>query len=173
MGKILKYLFPAFGLIPILAAILHSCNDAGCMDNRSSIPFAQFYNKGDLRATISIDSITIYGIDQKNDSLIVDSARSLSSVSLPFRNNDSITQFVLQYNYAWNRDRKSNDTLTFAYRPYVFFASIDCGVMFNYTLTEHQYTRHILDSVVVVTPEITNQNTENIKLVFPIQENEE
>ncbi len=173
MGKILKYLFPVFGIVPVLAAILHSCNDAGCMDNRSSIPFAQFYDKSNLQTAISIDSITIYGIDQKNDSLIVDSARTLSSVSLPFRDNDTITQFVLQYNYTWNKNRKSNDTLTFVYRPYVFFASVDCGVMFNYTLKEHRYTRHILDSIVVVTPEITNQNVENIKLVFPTQENEE
>lgn len=173
MGKILTYLFPLFGLIPFLAAILHACNDAGCMDNRSSIPFAQFYQKGDLRSTISVDSLTIFGIGQKNDSLIADSVRSLSSVSLPFRNDDTITQFVLQYNYAWNKNRESNDTLTFIYRPYVYFASVDCGVMFNYTLKEGLYTRHILDSVIIVTSEITNQNIENIKLVFPAEENEE
>lgn len=173
MGKILTYLFPLFGLIPFLAAILHACNDAGCMDNRSSIPFAQFYQNGDLRSTISVDSLTIFGIGQKNDSLIADSVRSLSSVSLPFRNDDTITQFVLQYNYAWNKNRESNDTLTFIYRPYVYFASVDCGVMFNYTLKEGLYTRHILDSVIIVTSEITNQNIENIKLVFPAEENEE
>ena len=173
MGKILTYLFPLFGHIPFLAAILHACNDAGCMDNRSSIPFAQFYQNGDLRSTISVDSLTIFGIGQKNDSLIADSVRSLSSVSLPFRNDDTITQFVLQYNYAWNKNRESNDTLTFIYRPYVYFASVDCGVMFNYTLKEGLYTRHILDSVIIVTSEITNQNIENIKLVFPAEENEE
>ena len=173
MGKILTYLFPLFGLIPFLAAILHACNDAGCMDNRSSIPFAQFYQNGDLRSTISVDSLTIFGIGQKNDSLIADSVRSLSSVSLPSRNDDTITQFVLQYNYAWNKNRESNDTLTFIYRPYVYFASVDCGVMFNYTLKEGLYTRHILDSVIIVTSEITNQNIENIKLVFPAEENEE
>ena len=173
MGKILTYLFLLFGLIPFLAAILHACNDAGCMDNRSSIPFAQFYQKGDLRSTISVDSLTIFGIGQKNDSLIADSVRSLSSVSLPFRNDDTITQFVLQYNYAWNKNRESNDTLTFIYRPYVYFASVDCGVMFNYTLKEERHTRHMLDSVIIVTPEINNQNIENIKLVFPAEENEE
>ena len=105
MRKILTNLYPLFRLIPFLAAILHACNDAGCMDNRSSIPFAQFYQKGDLRSTISVDSLTIYGIGQKNDSLLVDSARSLSSVSLPFRYDDSITQFVLQYYYDWYKNR--------------------------------------------------------------------
>ena len=173
MGKILTYLFPLFGLIPFLAAILHACNDAGCMDNRSSIPFEHFHHTVNLSTTISVVALPFYGIGQKHDSLIVDSARSLSSVSLPFRNDDSITQFVLQYNYTWNKSRQSNDTLTFIYRPYVYFASVDCGVMFNYTLKEGLYTRHILDSVIIVTSEITNQNIENIKLVFPAEENEE
>ncbi len=173
MGKIfIKNLFHVLWLLPTLVIVIQSCNDAGCMENRSSLPYAQFYDKTDLRRTISIDSITIYGIDQINDSLIVDSAKSLSSVSLPFRDNDSITQFVLQYNYKWNQNRRLNDTLTFVYRPYVFFASADCGVMFNYTMKEHRYTRHVLDSVIVVTPEITNQNIENIKLVF-VTQNEE
>lgn len=168
MGKILKY-FAVLLLFCLLLPVMVSCNDLGCLDNRSSIPLAKLYASGNLAIpkAITLDSITVYGVGQKNDSLLIDSAMRVAEISFPFRNNLDSSQFVIQYNYTWNIDRRLNDTLTFFYQPYVFFASLECGSMFNYTLDSVRFTTNQLDSVRVLTNEITNQNVANFQIFYP------
>ena len=62
-----------------------------------------------------------------------------------------------------------NDTLTFVYRSYPYFVSIDCGAMYNFVIDTCRYTRNILDSVSVTVPEITNKNVESIRIFYTVQ----
>lgn len=171
MGKTLKkaalLLIPAFSL---LSGII-SCNDSGCMDNRSSIPLAQFYNEEKKSEQLQLDSVTIFGIGQKNDSLLLDSANSVTRINLPFRNSNDTTRFVIRYNIKANVNHQYDDTLTFIYRSYPYFASIECGSMFNYIIDKYEYTTHTLVSMEVVAPEINNQNNENIRLYYYAKSN--
>ena len=64
---------------------------------------------------------------------------------------------------------RNNDTLTFVYRAYPYFASIDCGAMYNFSIETCRYTRHVLDSVAVIVHEITNDDVESVRLYYTVQ----
>ena len=148
MGRLLSFIE---GVLFLCACclVLSNCGSNGCVDNRSSIPLAQFYSYDAQETALSVDSISIFGIGQPTDSMLLDSAVAVTQVYLPLR----FTQ----------------DTLTFVYRSYPYFVSIDCGAMYNFVIDTCRYTRNILDSVSVTVPEITNKNVESIRIFYTVQ----
>ena len=157
-------------ILGLIALFFVACSSNGCHENRSSIPKAGLYAYNIPTVTIKMDSVTLYGIGQKNDALILDCARNVTSFTLPFRNDADTTQFVIQYDSyqlaAWG----IRDTLTVIYERYPYFISGECGVVFNYAIDTVQYTRYLLDSVAVVTPEVTNQDIETMRLYYYVAE---
>ena len=168
MGKSLTKIAIAGFLLCIVTVFLYGCGDSGCLDTRSSMPIANFDNTNSPSQQLSIDSISVYGLGQINDSLLLDSARNVSQISLPFRNSHDTTQYVIHYNQHNLSFDQYNDTLTFIYHPYPYFVSAECGAMFNYIMDKWEYTRNVLDSMAVVVTEITNENVESIKLFYEI-----
>ena len=80
-----------------ITLLLGSCGSDGCVENRNSIPRAQFYAYGEQDLALSVDSISIYGIGQPNDSILLDSAVAVTQVYLPLRFTQDTTQYVIQY----------------------------------------------------------------------------
>lgn len=170
MGAVLRQVRVA-GITALCAItlLLGSCGSDGCVENRNSIPRAQFYAYGEQELALSVDSISIYGIGQPNDSILLDSAVAVTQVYLPLRFTQDSTQYVIQYLQHSLSSVRYNDTLTFVYQAYPYFASIDCGAMYNFNIDTCRYTRHVLDSVSVIVPEITNHDVENIRLFYTVQ----
>ena len=139
------------------------------MENRNSIPRAQFYAYNANEQALAVDSISIYGIGQPSDSMLLDSAVSVSQVYLPLRFTQDSTQYVIRYLQQSLASPRNNDTLTFVYEAYPYFASIDCGAMYNFNIETCRYTRHVLDSVAVIVHEITNDDVESVRLFYTVQ----
>lgn len=154
------------GAVAAVFFLLPSCGENGCYENRSSIPQAAFYAYNMPDRAIAIDSIEVYGVGHKTDSLLVEAASGTSSLYLPFRSDADTTRYVIHYASQALDDIANNDTLTFAYSRFPYFISGDCGVVFNYTITSFGYTRHLLDSAALVNPEVTNQEAETIQLFY-------
>lgn len=154
------------------ALLLGSCGSDGCVENRNSIPRAQFYSYDAQEAALSVDSISVFGIGQPGDSMLLDSAVAVSQVYLPLRFTQDSTQYVIRYLQQSLSSPRYNDTLTFVYRAYPYFASIDCGAMYNFNIDTCRYTRNVLDSVSVIVREITNVDVESVRLFYTVQTNE-
>ena len=148
----------------IAIGLLTSCGSSGCYENRSSIPLAKLYAYNMPSQAVSVDSITVYGIGQSADSLLLDAARNVSSMYLPFRSDADTTRYVIRYDLL--PSTIYNDTLTFIYRRYPYFISGDCGVVFNYTVDSFSYTKNMLDSAALVVPEVTNSEVETVQLFY-------
>ena len=73
MGRLLSFIE---GVLFLCACclVLSNCGSNGCVDNRSSIPLAQFYSYDAQETALSVDSISIFGIGQPTDSMLLDSA---------------------------------------------------------------------------------------------------
>ena len=106
---------------------------------------------------------------QQTDSMLLDSAVAVTQVYLPLRFTQDSTQYVIHYEQQGLSSPRYNDTLTFVYRSYPYFVSIDCGAMYNFVIDTCRYTRNILDSVSVTVPEITNKNVESIRIFYTVQ----
>ncbi|MFI3239723.1 MAG: DUF6452 family protein [Bacteroidales bacterium] len=143
---------------------LPSCGIAECYENTSSIPLAGLYSSSTL-SSISIDSITVYGIGAPGDSILLDNESSITQVYMPFRvDNGGVTQYVFHWEQSAISDSIYNDTLTFVYAEIPQFHSFECGAMYYYELEEFSYTQNIIDSVAVTTDMFTNVDVETIEI---------
>lgn len=154
---IIKFPHLAFGALVLLAsAALSGCSGDGCIDNRSSLPVAAFF-KG--TTAVSITNLSVRGIGAPGDSIFIDK-QSVSEIYLPLRPSTDICQFELNYNV----ENAPADTITVRYSSQPAFASVDCGAMLNFEISDYSYTRHAIDSVALVKPMVTNDNAKTFRI---------
>lgn len=137
-------------------AALSSCTGDGCVDNSSSLPLAHFYQGG---KKVTVSNLSVRGIGAPGDSILVDK-QSVSEVYLPLRPGANMCQF--EFNY--NTEGATADTITLHYSATPMFANMDCGAMYGFTISEHQFTHHAIDSVALVNPEVTNNNAVTLRI---------
>lgn len=166
MGSALK-------IIVAIAAtsLMWACNTDGCVGLRSAIPKADFYSSTTDKA-IQLDSLQITGIGAPGDSILMSAGTNAGSVYLPFRSQQDATSWCLSYKWADTDTPLLNDTVIFHYSTTPYFESAECGAMFRYTIQNVEYTTHLLDSVTVIDPVITNADTSQIRFYFRTQEEE-
>lgn len=164
---IVTFLIASFGVL------LSGCNNSTCSDNHSALPLMGFYNASDNKA-ITLDSIDFGGVGAPMDSLLVLSGKRTQQVYLPFRNGQSATSFFFHYDYKLQGldNEEFNDTITFYYTASPFFASNECGAMYQYHIDRVEFTRHLIENVVVTDSMITNVERERIQVLFRVSEPE-
>lgn len=59
-----------------------------------------------------------------------------------------------------------NDTITVSYSSQPRFVSEECGAMYFYEIKTLQHTCHLIDSVVLVQPEVNNIDRETMRIYF-------
>lgn len=146
-----------------------SCSTDGCTGLRSALPKADFYSATTGKA-ISIDSLEISGIGAPGDSVLLSAGTQASTVYLPFRNKQASTSWCLKYKWRATNFDALNDTVTFNYVAKPYFASAECGAMYQYTIHNVTYTTHMLDSVAVSDSVITNNDISQIRFYFRTQQ---
>ncbi len=149
-----------------------SCNTTGCLDNQSAVPLAGFYDSS-TGSSIRLSGLRISGVDAPNDSVLLDSAQSVSELYLPMRSTKESTAWCIRYmqeglDYPW-----MNDTIEFDYLSKPYFASEECGAMYYYNIRKLRYTTHIVDSVVITDSLITNVDIQRIRIYFRTSTQEE
>ena len=151
-------------ILPVAIALIlgmAACGDSSCFDNGSSLPLATIH-LGEQQQTVS--GITIKGIGVPGDELLVDSA-SISEVYLPLRASVSTTSFEFsRVVYQGAVPTLYHDTITFNYTPVEFFHSAECGAMYNFDIKQVTSTCHAIDSVVILTTQVTNSRTPAMRI---------
>lgn len=162
MGKILTFSLLS---IALFAIALSSCNSSGCTENQSSIPLAGLYNSS-TGAKSSFTGIQVHGIDAPDDSLLYHGTGSINEMYLPLRPDFKSTSFCFHYTQEGLDDVELNDTITFNYSSMPYFASEQCGAMWRFNIGSVSTTTHLIDSVTIIDPEITNIDIERLKIYF-------
>lgn len=158
----MRFLLP---IVLVLAALyLTACNDDSCYDNGSSLPLVAFY-LGNSQQTIT--GLTIMGIGAPGDSLLADSS-ALKEVYLPLRASVGTTRYAISrwVGAGTPMAQQLHDTLTLDYEPIAYFHSAECGAMYNFNLHDVRCTINGIDSVVVITPLVTNSRTPALRIYF-------
>lgn len=155
-----------------MAGVMAGCSDTGCLNNRSSIPYAGFYSY-QTGQKLTLDSVEIGGVGAPNDSLLMTAANRYSNLYLPFRFEHDNTTFYIRYvskdlNFPW-----LVDTIAFYYTSRPMFMSEECGAMYEYDITRMTYTTHLIDSVAITDSLITNTDQERIQIYFRTSVEEE
>lgn len=118
--------------------------------------------------SIALDSIDFGGVGAPGDSLLIHSGQAKKQVYLPFRESATSTSFCIHYDYKLQGldDPAFDDIVTFYYDAEPYFASSECGAMYRYVIRDVEYTRHLIDSIAVIDPVITNVEMERIQVFF-------
>lgn len=146
----------------LLSGAVVSCNTSGCLDNQSAIPLADFYSSGG--GAVSIDSMRVAGVDAPADSALATGNSPISRIYLPLRSDHSSTAFA--FTYLQKQLSGISDTLFLTYVSAPRFISEECGAVYEYTITGCRHTSHVLDSVAILDPLITNVDATRIRLFF-------
>lgn len=155
MGKLLN-------LITVFL-LLTSCSSTGCLENQSSLPLAGFYSSR-TQEGIAIDSLQVWGVDAPGDSMLVDGMAR--NTYLPLRSSVEVASFCFHYEQKELSSPLLNDTITVSYSSQPRFVSEECGAMYFYEIKSLQHTYHLIDSVVVVQPEVNNIDRETLRIYF-------
>lgn len=151
-------------MVPMLVA---SCASDGCTNTDPCVPIAQFYDSS-TESTISVDSVSIYGIGAPGDSMIV-SCSTVSSFNLPLRTSVTHTDYVIHYDQSDLNDPLLNDTISFDYVINPVFDNNECGVYFSFDITAYSCTSHLVDSIDVPYSHISNLGVTAVKLFMKTQ----
>lgn len=146
------------------------CADDECTQNKNSLPLAGFYSSSENPEAISLDLISVFGIDAPGDSLLLDSA-NVSEVYLPFDLDSDESRFVIRYERFKNpAGHILTDTVTFHYESIPWFSSYGCGVIYKFDIKDISSTHTFIDSVSCPGNIIDNKNIQNIRIYFRTSE---
>lgn len=157
MGKFLSFIISL-----ILVAGTTSCSSNGCSENQSSIPLAGFYSI-ETGEKIAMNAIEISGVGA--ESLLTSGNEPVQQTYLPLRSSQTSAAFCFHYN-DFGDDAAYNDTVWIEYTSTPYFASEECGAMFQYEIKSISHTNIIIDSVAVIDPIVNNIDVERIKIFF-------
>lgn len=167
MGRAAAFVALSLCLLPLLCST--ACNTEACLESKTSIFSAAFYAYGDSGVKVIIDSVSVYGVGQYKDSLLVDTA-NISSFQATLRSDRDTTQYVIRYDQHNLNPRYKRDTLTFVYHTYIEFESAECGAMYNYVIDDFRYTTWQIVDARLMTQEFNNQDVENVLLYYYVPE---
>lgn len=153
MNRTLLYIV----LTLLAAAALPACDDNGCYDNGSAIPLAKFIASGTTSAAIIVSPVTVAGIGAPGDSLLLDSVE-VSETYLPLRATTETTAWKFIF------DNSIADTITFHYKPIPYFVGADCGAMYYFQINSVTTTCHVIDSVKLIKPLVTNSRAVSLHI---------
>ncbi len=148
----------------LIVAIFSACNPSDeCREKTSVNMQIGFYSKTInpttqkmLISPQAIDSIWVRGLGL--DSLIYKNKKSEKLILIPLNSTVEHTDYIVQFN-------DKTDTISiFHQNNNRYYLSLECGCIVAHTIDEVVSTRHYIDSISIVYPEINNISIENVQI---------
>lgn len=148
---------------------LASCSTDECYDNRNALPLADLYSSEPTPQRISLDSISVWGVGVPRDSMLLDAARNVQQIYLPFSIERPSASFVIRYDALRRIDPSvPDDTLSFSYKQRPVFESQACGVFYRFDDIAVSHTSFLIDSVTCPKGYIDNSPSANLHIYFRV-----
>lgn len=131
--------------------------------------FAYLCDIDTVVSSIPIDSLPAKGYRQetytyRKTGTLINRKTGARNMELPLSYTAEEDTFYIIYS------QRLSDTLYVKHTNLPYFTSMDCGTVMHYKLTEVNATNHLIDSVQIVAPEVTNSLKENVKIYFTVSD---
>ena len=154
--------------ILLLVALMSCSSDDNCMQDLDFSMKAEIYR---MVFDTSIEqfvpekySIPISLCGLGKDSLLYDS-KTTSTLNIPLQKLDTISSFVLTTTIQVDTNYVTTiDTIDFYHTNEQEFISLECGCIVKNNIIAISQTTNRIDSVVIVSPEVNLQSSNNIKI---------
>ncbi len=150
-------------LLAVVSLVMIRCaQDIICEDVASVFLGAGFYtiDQNGQQGQAVIDSLTIYGAGKWPEK-IVDNATAVSRIELPMNPVQDTTTIIVAF------PGEMKDSLIVIYNRNLNMVNVECGFSMFFDMVSISHTSFIIDSIVVVNNQITNQRNEHIKIFVP------
>lgn len=165
MDRGLKIL--VYAIIAIISPTLFAgCGDEYCDESGSGIPLVGIYAMENPPVEAMLDSLTVYGKDQKTDSILYDTISNVKSFYTPLDIDKNEVKYVLRYDQKGVPEEYKWDTLTYKYRKELKFDTPECGAFYEYTIEKFEYTTHSIVYAELVAPTVNNLSSQTVKLYY-------
>lgn len=163
MKKIPFYILLLIGL----CGFIQGCGESECPLTTVSYARFDFLDSKTHAAVGFTQGVTVTGISQVEGELLEDTLFNLAqaSMSLPLSYTDK-TSYVMHYSETLR------DTIVVAHKNIPFVSDIECGTMMHYHVEGLRYTTNVLDSVVLINPDITHEEKKNFNVYYRATESE-
>jgi hypothetical protein len=158
----LKPITTLFAIALLAISILTTgCGEEDCSLTTLSVARFDFRDSQTNGAVKLSQGATITGIAtidgiQQVDTLF-NQAQSYMSVPLSYTDK---TIYVMHYTELMR------DTIVISHRNIPFVSTIECGAVMHFEVQDLSYTTNALDSVTLVNPRITNEETTNFNIYY-------
>ncbi len=160
-NHIMKLLGRALQMLAVFLLFSGCTDDQPCEEATANRLRVGFYIAGQETETIaSVNSFSVYALDETARYLIYDNQNNVSVVELPLNPLENQCAFVLSFG-------ESRDTIWFQYAREEHLISIECGFTLFFDIAEVDYTTHFLEALVINNTYVTNSFDEHIKVYFP------
>ena len=148
-------------LFACIAILLIACEEDPCSLTTQSVARFDFRDSQTHQGVTLTQGVTVTGIATIADTLHVDTLfnQATSYMSLPLSYTDKTT-FVMHYT------ERMRDTIWVTHRNIPFVSDIECGAVMHYHVESLRYTTNALDSVTIINPQITNEETNNFLIYY-------
>ena len=148
---------------------LSACGEKYCEESGSGMPLVGVYAVGHHPVAAKVDSLTIYGVGQKNDSILYDNVSNIGEFYTPLNITTNTVKYVLKYESKLVGEPFKYDTLTYVYRKNLIFETPECGATYSFTIDEFKYTNHSIAYAELVTEEVNNMESQTVKIYYVTQ----
>lgn len=141
--------------------ILTGCGESNCPLTTVSVARFDFVDSQTHKPVKLTQGVNVTGIATIADTLHVDTLfnQATSYMSLPLSYTDQTT-YVMHYTELMR------DTIWVKHRNIPFVSDIECSAMMHYQVESLKYTTNALDSVTIINPQITNEETNNFLIYY-------
>lgn len=180
-----KSIFKIIAFMSVVLAFFSSCNESDCpLGSANELKF-RFLSVADT-TVMSIDTVTVTAIG--TDSILVNKEINASYITLPLNSTENETTYTFHFTVLNEQtvdepfvDEEGvehpagstvlvpetySDMVRVRYVSEKQFTSMDCGLIYTYTLTDGEYTQNIIKGMAVANLEIKESNEDNIFLFF-------
>ena len=145
----------------MLCNLMVGCGESDCSLTTLSVARFDFLDSQTGKSITITNGATVTGIATIADTLNVDTvfnqAKSYMAVPLSYTNK---TTYVLHYTELMR------DTIEVTHQNIPFVSNIECGTIMYYQIESLRYTTNALDSVVLINPKVTNEETTNFNIYY-------
>ena len=130
------------------------------------MPLVGVYALGTPPREAMIETLTVYGVGQANDSILYNKASKVSSFYTPLNISTDMVKYVLCYETPQIAEQFKRDTLTYKYSKKLVFESPECGASYSIVIEDFKYTIHSISYAELVTPEVNSLESQTIKIYY-------
>jgi len=148
--------FLTFVMFSFFGALFISCTPAACFEETNAFLKASFYLDSS-KEKVAPDSLTLSGIGQTNK--IYNRAAGVQPALFPLNASSTSSTFTIGINGVY-------DTIEFRYSSFPHLISKECGYSVFHTLDYHAFSQNNIDTILIINPNITTVNEENIRIFY-------